>query len=66
MHAVCGDSQILGQVKFTKVNLHIDVVDSIRDKQVMYILEEVIALRGYFKVLLSDNGLKFVSAILLK
>ena len=52
--------------EFTKGSLRIDLVGSIKDKRVAQVLEEVIAQRGYPKVLRSDNGPEFVSAILLE
>lgn len=50
----------------TKESLCIDVAGSIKGKRVVQVLEEVIAERGYPKVLRSDHGPEFVSAILLE
>jgi putative transposase len=52
--------------EFTKESLCIDVAGSIKGKQVVQVLEEVIAQRCYPKVLRSDNGPEFVSTILLE
>jgi len=52
--------------EFTKESLRIDVVGSIKGKRVVQVLEEVIAQRGYPKVLRNDNGPEFVSTILLE
>jgi putative transposase len=52
--------------EFTKESLCIDVAGSIKGKRVVQVLEEVIAQRGYPKVLRSDNGPEFVSTILLE
>ncbi|PJI76678.1 putative transposase, partial [Polynucleobacter brandtiae] len=52
--------------EFTKESLYIDVAGSIKGKRVVQILEEVIAKRGYPKVLRSDNGPEFISTILLE
>ena len=43
--------------EFTKESLRIDVAGSIKGKRVVQVLEEVIAQRGYPKVLRSDNVL---------
>lgn len=52
--------------EFTKKSLCIDVAESIKDKRVVLVLEEVIAQRGHHKVLRSENGPEFVSTILLE
>ena len=52
--------------EFTKESLCIDVAGSIKGKRVVQVLEEVIAGRGYPKVLRSDNGPEFVSTVLLE
>ncbi len=51
---------------FIKECLHIDVAGSIKGKRIVQVLEEVIAQRGYPKVLRSDIGPKFVSTALLE
>ena len=52
--------------EFTKESLRIDVAGSIKGKRVVQVLEEVIAQRGYPKVLRSDHGPEFVSTVLLE
>ena len=52
--------------EFTKESLRIDVAGSIKGKRVVQVLEEVIAQRGYPKVLRSYKGPEFVSTILLE
>jgi putative transposase len=52
--------------EFTKESLRIYIAGSIKDKRVIQVLEEVIAQRGYPKVLRSDHGPEFVSTVLLE
>jgi len=52
--------------EFTKESLRIDVAGSIKCKRVIQVLEEVSAQRGYPRVLHSDHGPEFLSAVLLE